>query len=86
MMIMSGISKKDNPCFDCKDRKIGCHSKCIKYQEFKKKLEELRTKERGYKLYRSSKTIDVYKNGYNTKRSGKKNTIKAIWVANKNQE
>ena len=83
MMIMSSI--RDNPCKDCSNRKIGCHSKCNLYKEFKEKLEELRTKERGYKIYRSSKTIDVYKGGYSTKRSGKKSTIKSIWMANKNQ-
>lgn len=85
MMIISGISKKDNPCFECKDRKIGCHGKCNLYKNFKERLEELRIKERGYRLYRSSKTIDVYKGGYNTKKSGKKSTMKSIWMANKNQ-
>lgn len=28
-----------NTCKDCKDRKVGCHSKCEKYAEFKKELD-----------------------------------------------
>ena len=31
-----------NPCKDCKDRKLGCHSKCDKYSEFKNKIEEIK--------------------------------------------
>jgi hypothetical protein len=26
-------------CADCKERKIGCHSKCSRYAEFKKKID-----------------------------------------------
>ena len=29
------------PCKDCKDRFLGCHSKCDKYKDYKKKSEEL---------------------------------------------
>ena len=25
------MERKDNPCLDCKDREVGCHSKCEKY-------------------------------------------------------
>ena len=30
------------PCKDCQDRKIGCHSSCIKYKEFHEEREEIR--------------------------------------------
>ena len=33
-------------CKDCKDRYLGCHSKCEKYIDSKKKLDKLREKER----------------------------------------
>lgn len=85
MAIMATVAKKDNPCFGCEARKIGCHGKCVRYEEFKKKLEELRFKERGYRIYRSTKTIEIYETGYTTKRSGKKTTLKAIEIGNKNK-
>ena len=28
------------PCKNCPDREIGCHSKCNKYSEFRKKRDE----------------------------------------------
>ena len=34
------------PCKDCCDRTIGCHSKCSKYLEWKKKDELLRAEKR----------------------------------------
>lgn len=36
----------DMPCKDCKERYLGCHSKCEKYQNAKKRNDELREKER----------------------------------------
>lgn len=36
----------DMPCRDCKERYLGCHSKCVKYQNAKKRNDELREKER----------------------------------------
>lgn len=27
----------NNPCYDCPDREIGCHSKCIYYEIYKEK-------------------------------------------------
>ena len=29
------------PCKDCKNRFLGCHSKCDKYKDYKKRSEEL---------------------------------------------
>ena len=34
------------PCKDCKDREIGCHSKCKKYLTFKKDLKKAKAKEK----------------------------------------
>ena len=34
------------PCKDCKDREIGCHSKCKKYLDFKKDLKKTKAKEK----------------------------------------
>ena len=30
------------PCLDCPDRKVGCHSECPKYAEFKREVDESR--------------------------------------------
>lgn len=30
------------PCKDCKDREIGCHSKCERYKEFVEENEKLK--------------------------------------------
>lgn len=29
-----------NPCKNCKSREIGCHSKCVKYKEWRQKWDE----------------------------------------------
>lgn len=36
-------------CKGCKDREIGCHGKCERYKAWRKKLDEMRKKEREYK-------------------------------------
>ena len=41
----------NNPCYKCAERKVGCHGKCEKYQEWNKKREELRQKIYKEKLY-----------------------------------
>lgn len=28
------------PCYKCSDRKLGCHSTCDKYKEFKERIED----------------------------------------------
>ncbi len=30
------------PCATCKERYVGCHSECVKYAEFKAKLDVIR--------------------------------------------
>ena len=32
------------PCQGCKDREVGCHGKCEKYKEYKKEIEDYKTK------------------------------------------
>lgn len=34
------MNKPKSTCFQCKDREVGCHSKCEKYIEFKKLSDE----------------------------------------------
>ena len=34
------------PCLDCKERVLGCHSKCKKYNSFKTHINIIRKKER----------------------------------------
>ena len=34
------------PCKDCKDRHIGCHSKCEKYLEYKKEVQKAKHREK----------------------------------------
>ena len=34
------------PCKDCKDRHVGCHSKCDKYLEYKKELQKAKHREK----------------------------------------
>ena len=41
----------NNPCYKCAERKVGCHGKCEKYQEWNKKREVLRQQRYKEKLY-----------------------------------
>ena len=34
-------TNKDS-CYQCTDRKVGCHSNCVKYERFKAELEKKR--------------------------------------------
>lgn len=34
------------PCKDCPDRVLGCHSKCERYSEYKKKISQVLTDEK----------------------------------------
>lgn len=44
-----------NSCKDCQDRKLGCHSKCEKYQkwlkDFRKEKKMIRKREQRYRDY-----------------------------------
>lgn len=37
-------TKKDNPCKDCPDRHIGCHSDCERYLAWRKVYDEWNSK------------------------------------------
>ncbi len=34
-----------NPCYQCKDRKIWCHSNCERYREFRRAWDEAKAKQ-----------------------------------------
>ncbi len=29
-----------SPCFECEERKVGCHAECVRYLEWRKKKDE----------------------------------------------
>ena len=45
MSNLCGIYAKA-PCYQCKDRKVGCHGTCQKYIDFQKKWKENRSRAR----------------------------------------
>lgn len=53
--ILYGVN--DSPCYGCKDRKIGCHSKCKKYKEYDDKNKK-RRKQRLDDMYSSGVSRD----------------------------
>lgn len=60
---MFQTSNIKNNCYNCKDRKIGCHSECVSYRRYKEKLEDARLKREqalkeqteGYAYFRQKK-------------------------------
>lgn len=36
------MSKGKTPCYECKDRVIGCHGTCQRYKTFRKDYEKVR--------------------------------------------
>ena len=55
------LPKSCSSCLDCKERFVGCHSKCKKYKEFKDKLDTMRKNQYNGMDYRSEK-INKMKN------------------------
>ena len=53
--MLPSLPKSYSSCLNCKDRKIGCHSKCEKYKNFKKALDHLRKNQCNGMEYRSDK-------------------------------
>ena len=46
------MTKKDNPCYGCKDRCVGCHSECESYSEYSDERKRmLKEKEKYAYLY-----------------------------------
>lgn len=50
-------------CYNCKERKLGCHSTCKSYLEFKQRLAKIKKKK---EEYRKGFPISKHKN-YKTK-------------------
>ena len=42
---------KKNECYQCKDRKIGCHDTCQKYKEYVEKNKKYKADARNDKAY-----------------------------------
>ena len=40
-----------NPCYNCKNRRTGCHSVCLEYINWKQEWEEKKQKERAERTY-----------------------------------
>lgn len=49
---------KGNPCKECQDRHVGCHSGCEKHKEWKDRLEEKKQK------YRTNKDEKILIDNY----------------------
>jgi len=63
---------KDIPCYQCKDRVVGCHSTCPKYIEFRKGREKV-YKEREHNL--TDKVIEVERSRRIAKLRGRKRVM-----------
>lgn len=51
--------RTQTPCKDCKERALGCHSKCEKYAKFKESLAKLAAQKDAYrKAHPETKTYD----------------------------
>jgi len=73
------------PCKDCKERSIGCHSKCEKYKEFKTANDAYNKKTRLAKMYRSDTYYGVIRE-YSIRKNNKKEVIKTIDRENKSNK
>ena len=38
------MQKSKNPCFQCEDRNVWCHSNCERYQEYRRAWDEAKAK------------------------------------------
>lgn len=53
-----------SPCYKCKDRKLGCHSKCEKYAKFQYECDKVRKRKieiAEFKDYRCQVFTNMYK-------------------------
>lgn len=69
--------KPKPPCKDCKDRTVGCHSKCKPYLDFKQKFNKWQSeiKEEKYQRYLSRYG---YQNMQKYRRNGKYKAIRPV--------
>lgn len=68
--ILPSLPDGQNPCRDCPNRKVGCHTKCEAYKEFKEKLSTLRRNQR-YQITGSSRSAEIHANYCSGKNSRK---------------
>ena len=48
-------------CYNCKNRVVGCHSTCEKYEQYKQYLQRIKDKkEEEHKIYANHKRSKVY--------------------------
>lgn len=40
---------KNNPCHNCKERYVGCHSNCQEYAEYRNELNKIKAKKKATK-------------------------------------
>ena len=45
-MILATLSKEKSSCYNCNDRRVGCHSKCDRYKKFRDDISALRNVQR----------------------------------------
>ena len=45
-MILATLSKEKSSCYNCNDRRVGCHSKCDRYKKFRDDISTLRNVQR----------------------------------------
>lgn len=60
---------KNTPCYECIDRHSGCHANCKSYIDYKKKIEETKSKTKRNPVIKSTSFIG---SGLRFKRGGKK--------------
>ena len=75
--IMTTLPKKDNPCYECTERKLGCHSKCEKYKIFRIKIEEMRNKEKLFTRNTSSRADQIH-DAYTISKKHRKTVMKVL--------
>ena len=77
---MELYSSVKSPCTGCEDRELGCHSKCVRYNEWKNKLCEEREKRRKREYEERSfyefKTTEIEKIKHGVGRRKRRKTVK----------
>ena len=52
---------RNSGCYNCTNRKLGCHGKCEKYRQYKSALEEIKERKRKEQLmFAYTKRSKVY--------------------------
>lgn len=56
------MSKGKTPCYECKDRAIGCHGTCLKYKVFRKDYEKIRLNKKFGRMVKGEKDGNTKEN------------------------